>query len=286
MSVAVGDVNGDGIPDIIVATRGVRAGKIKVFDGARALNTSESLGPGDTLFQKVVINGYKLGLTVASADVNGDGKDDIIVGARRTTLTNDVMLPATVLILNGDTAGNGFGQMGSFQPFSSSYTGGVYVAARDDGGKASIGVSESNASQVQVWSLATGSPVMTSRFSPFGASTPFTASQGDGQIVAVDTTGSGNIEYATAHLSGGVVNVDVNDPTGAQQGTFKYGTGVTFFALDHVDATQSGVDSLAMASAPNKTNTIDLLDTLTGVGLPSSLNALLPLTGKFTIAGS
>ena len=73
---AVADVNGDGRPDIIVANHGASTGN--------ALNGSVSvlLGNGNGTFQPaqntLLFPGDVVG--VAVADINGDGRPDLIVG--------------------------------------------------------------------------------------------------------------------------------------------------------------------------------------------------------------
>ena len=71
-SVAVADVNGDGKPDLVVAN-----GNLDNGDGSVGV----LLGNGDGTFQPVVT--YDSGAAVADfvviADVNGDGKPDIVV---------------------------------------------------------------------------------------------------------------------------------------------------------------------------------------------------------------
>jgi hypothetical protein len=287
MSVALGDVNGDGVPDIICATRGVRAGKVKVFSGATALNLDDPLGPSDTIFQKVVITGYTQGLTVAAGDIGSTTDADIIVGARSTTLSTGTKMAATVLVFSGDTATSPYTQIASFKPFTSTYTGGVYVAAgpTTDGGKAQIAVSGTTTSDVQIWSLDTGTPVMSEEFNPFGTTTAFTASKGDGQVEAVGSTTAGVDDFATAHLASGVVTVDVNTAAGTQAGTYTSGTGVTFFAIGQINPTATPPDDLMIAVAGG--TDIGLVNGITGAAVtPDSLPAILALTGKFTIAGA
>src|SRR5437870_1094193 len=68
-SVAVADVNGDGKPDLVVANHGGES-------------VSVLLGKGDGTFQKALdvgIGGYSYPQSVAVADVNGDGKPDLVV---------------------------------------------------------------------------------------------------------------------------------------------------------------------------------------------------------------
>jgi hypothetical protein len=72
VTTAVGDVNGDGIADVIVgAGPGAPGGHVKVFDGQT----------GAELMSFMAFDGFLGGVTVAAGDVNGDGKADVIVGA-------------------------------------------------------------------------------------------------------------------------------------------------------------------------------------------------------------
>lgn len=68
ISIAVGDVNGDGVPDIAV---GGGTGEIKVFDGTN-LSTIDDFSPFGTLQNGIV--------AVALADLTGDGRAEIIAG--------------------------------------------------------------------------------------------------------------------------------------------------------------------------------------------------------------
>jgi hypothetical protein len=93
-SVAVGDLNGDGIPDLVVANQGSN-------------NVSVLLGKGDGTFQPAV--NFDVGVSpyhIVAADINGDGKLDIAVPVDVDTATSS---PGSVsfLIGNGD---------GTFQP--------------------------------------------------------------------------------------------------------------------------------------------------------------------------
>jgi hypothetical protein len=85
-ALAVGDINGDGIDDLIIGapTTNSNTGKVyAVLGGATLLPISRSLtGLGSLGFALVGANTEaRAGFSVGCADVNGDGKDDIIVGA-------------------------------------------------------------------------------------------------------------------------------------------------------------------------------------------------------------
>src|SRR5262249_8046871 len=70
--VAVGDVNGDGVPDIITAPAPGGGPHLRVFDGTTGgmLRNFFCFDPG-----------FAGGLFITAGDVNGDGVADIIVGA-------------------------------------------------------------------------------------------------------------------------------------------------------------------------------------------------------------
>jgi hypothetical protein len=126
---AVGDVNGDGKPDLIVTsacdTQSCPLGKIGVL-----------LGNGDGTFQRSVkyeLAGYSA-LGIAVADLNHDGKLDVVVGG---CLTGDCLGQegvVTVLLGNGDGTFQppvGYGTVGGF-------TDGVAVADVNGDGKPDV----------------------------------------------------------------------------------------------------------------------------------------------------
>jgi hypothetical protein len=83
LSVAVGDFNGDGVPDLVVANRAYN-------------NVSVLLGNGDGTFRAAA--SYAVGsgpVSVAVGDFNGDGKLDLAVA-------NEGSGDVSVLLGNGD----------------------------------------------------------------------------------------------------------------------------------------------------------------------------------------
>jgi hypothetical protein len=112
VSVAVADVNGDGKPDIVVANE---CGPV-FCDGSVGV----LLGNGDGTFRPVVTysSGGEYGLSVAVADVNGDGIPDLLVanGCDNLNLCG-TKGGVAVLLGNGD---------GTFQAATEYLSGGAY----------------------------------------------------------------------------------------------------------------------------------------------------------------
>jgi hypothetical protein len=133
--VALIDMNGDSVPEVIVAPGPGRAGQVKVYDGAKLLaaapTTSQHLvsAPNSALIGAAFYSdgtSYKSGLYVAGGDVDGDGKVDVIT----STQTGGGKI--RVFTLSGST----WAQRRSFTPYTSSEkvtTGAVVAVADVDG---------------------------------------------------------------------------------------------------------------------------------------------------------
>jgi uncharacterized repeat protein (TIGR01451 family) len=109
--VAVGDITGAGVPDIICGAGPGGGPQVNVYNGAtgQLILTFFGMSP--------VFTG---GIFVAAGDLSGTGADDIIVGAGEGG-------GPQVTVWSGTTGA----QLASFYAFSSGFTGGVRVAAGD-----------------------------------------------------------------------------------------------------------------------------------------------------------
>ncbi len=122
--VAVGDVNGDGFEDVIVGAGPGAGPRIQVFDGRTLTAANQTQIASFNAFDA----GFVSGLSVASGDVNGDGFDDIIVGAGAGAGPHVKVFDGRSLI-TGSTV-----EIASFFAFDAGFIGGVSVGAGDVNG--------------------------------------------------------------------------------------------------------------------------------------------------------
>ena len=115
VNVAVGDVNGDGTPDVVASVAGGGAPRVRVFDGADGAALSGTLG--NFLAYTPTFRG---GVFVATGDVNGDGFADVITGAGAGAS------PRVKVFSGADGS-----LLANFVAFSAVFRGGVRVSSGD-----------------------------------------------------------------------------------------------------------------------------------------------------------
>ena len=200
--VATADVNGDGVDDIITAAGTGGGPHVKVFDGATGKLLMEFMAYDPQ---------FTGGVYIAAADVNGDGKADIITGAGPGGGPH-------VEVFDGTTGA----LLQSYFAYDPSFTGGVRVAAGDlnGDGKADIITSAGpgGGPQIQVFDGVTAQIIQ----SFFAYDPTFT---GGVYVAAGDVNGDGKVDIITGAGEGGGPNVKVFDGS-----TFNLLT--TYFAFD------------------------------------------------------
>lgn len=192
INVAAGNIFGDGVGSIIVAAANASGPQIRVFDRGGNLRTQFFA------YDKNLRGGF----SVAAGDVNGDGKDEIIVSS--TTL----FLPVRVFNDQGNL-------LREWYPYPT-YRGGVNVASGDlDGnGQAEIAIAPVAGGGPQV-RLFNGFGRMLNQF--FVLPETF---RGGVSLSVGDVTSDGVDEIVIAPLTGGGPQVRIFTPQGKVIGQF------------------------------------------------------------------
>lgn len=219
VGMVVGDLNGDGIPDVAVA------------DNAGQSAVAVLLGDGQGNFGAPAFSLAGLaGVAIATADVNGDGKPDLIVG----TINSSQQASITVLLNSGGATFNAL-------PPVAAPSGLAHIVAGDFNGDGKIDLALIG-STIQIL-LGSGNGSFTAGASPataFGANTAATA----------DINGDGNLDLVVGHCCG--ANEDTyllgnGDGTFQPEVNFPSGPGPTALALAEWNG--DTVPDLAIADA-------------------------------------
>ena len=185
--IAAGDIDADGRADIIVGTDSGTQALVRVFNGRT----------GALLRSITPFVAFRGGVRVASGDVNGDGRAEVIVAAG----------PGSAPIVKAYTGLTG-GLLWAFNGMDSTYRGGVFVAASDvDGdGRADlvIGSGKGGQSRVRVFS-----GFNRGLLQQFVALEP--AYTGGIRVALLDTNGDGRADFVVGNALGAAARVVVKN---------------------------------------------------------------------------
>jgi hypothetical protein len=236
VSVALGDINGDGFPDLVTSAT-VGNPDVRVFDGRALAQGTVSLL---TQFFAYGLN-FNVGANVAVGDISGNGFADLVTGA---TVGNP-----DVRVFNGeDIAMGSFNPTGSsllaqFFPYALQFNVGANVAVGDVNGDGFAdlvtGATVGNP-DVRVYN---GKDIANKVFHPNGSSLlaqffAFGLNFNIGAFVAVADTNGDGFGDVIAGASAGNPQVKVYDGQAIAQGTFNPTTSLLnqFFAYDRPGA--------------------------------------------------
>jgi protocatechuate 3,4-dioxygenase beta subunit len=242
VSLAVGDVDGDGTADIIAGTDQGGGPRVRVFSGSTGLVLQDFFA-----FDQA----QRGGVRVAAADFNADGRADIVT-------TTGAGVPTIVRVFDGLSQS----VISEYQPYGS-FSGGAFVSAGDFNGDGTpdviTGADAGGGPHVQVFSGLSA----TSIASFFAMDSAFT---GGVRVAAADVNGDGRVEVVTGAGSGGGARVSIYS-----------GAGINvvddFFAydIDHVGGVyvgagpSTGLKATPASSTPSETGAL---------GKPGSLPSL------------
>jgi hypothetical protein len=219
ISVAVGDLNGDGIPDMVVANDCVDS-------SCSTGSVSVLLGNGDGTFQPAQSypSGGLYSFSVAVGDFNGDGKSDVVVANEcQTSACSGGSV--SVLLGNGD---------GTLQPARSYASGGLYalsvaVAAFNGDGKSDVVVA--NECQTSACTSGSMSVLLGNGDGTLQLAQSYTSGSVTLSVAVGDFNGDGKPDVVVANecqpssCSGGNVTVLLGNGDGTFQPALSYASG-------------------------------------------------------------
>jgi hypothetical protein len=230
-SVVVADVNGDGKPDLVVANAFTNPNNTAGIVGVL-------LGNGDGTFQTAVthVSGGINTVSVAVADVNGDGKPDIVAA----NVSSDTV---SVLLGKGD---------GTFQTAVAYGPGGYNpesVAVADVNGDGKPDLIVANYSGEPCCANGGVGVLLGNGDGTFQTAVAYGSGGNEAESVAVaDVNGDGKPDVVVANFSGGTVGVLLGNGDGTFQTAVALGSGGESTSVAVADLNGDGKPDLVVAN--------------------------------------
>jgi len=234
-NVRTADLNGDGKKDIVVTN--ISASSVSIF-----LNTTTTGASAPTFSAKTDLTTGSTPRGLALADLNGDGKIDIVVG--------NTAGPGTVSVLfNNTSAGASTPSFSAKTDFTSgSTTFSVAISDINGDGKPDIVTANQNPGTVSVL-LNTTTP--GSATPSFAAKTDFAAVGDDRMVTSADINGDGKPDIIVPNYTAGTVSVLLNTTaTGAATASFSaktdFPTAIGAYSIAVCDLNGDGMPDMAI----------------------------------------
>lgn len=266
VTVAVGDINGDHIPDIITGT-GIGGGpRVEAFDGVTGLLVVNFFAYEDT---------FRGGVNVTTGDLDGDGTAEIITGPA---------LGGGPRVRGFKVTGNTVAVVSDFFAYAPTFKGGVTVAAGDLDGdkKAEIVTGPGTGGGPHVKTFTAGGVTISSFFAydPTFTGGVFVATgdrNGDSKAEIITGTGTGkttvNVFSPAGSLQQSYVAFDPND---VGNPLIRSGVRVAAHDLDG-----DGKDGIIAGTGPGTASEVDVART-TAPSSNSFFGPFNPFPGPFT----
>jgi hypothetical protein len=253
--VAIADINGDGNGDIVVSD----------YNGNTVSVLLNATPPGGDTFNFLTAQTFAVGVTpvtVAVADIDGDGRPDVIVANSSESGTVSVLINTTAV---GATTSSFDAQL---VLGTGSETSSVAVAEINDDGRPDIVVANAGDNSVGVLlntTTAVGSPM-------FASTVVFAVGNGPTTVIASDVNGDGIADVVTSNGGSNDVSILLNTtPAGASAVSFASAQAVPVGHYPRSVATANlyllGHNDLVVANAND--NTLTVLFNLTPAGATS-----------------
>ena len=226
------DVNNDGKLDLICANSGIDFGNtITVLTnngaGIFASNTTYTVGIGP--------------YWVAAADVNGDGKADLIVANQGSFSTTPPYSSSTLMVLTN----NGSGVFGSNASYSVG-TRAVFVVAVDINGDGKLDLISANENANTLTMLTNnGSGIFGSNATYSVGNSTFSSPV---FVVGTDVNGDGNVDLVCANNTDNTLEVLTNNGSGIFGSNATYRVGTSPFSIAATDVNGDGKVDLISAN--------------------------------------
>jgi hypothetical protein len=258
ISVAVGDLNGDGKPDLVVADDSNSGADVKIF-----LNTTPK-GSATPSFSAPV--SYTLPSApdyVAIADVNGDHKPDVIVSGEFISVFMNTMA-------TGATTPS-FAAPVQFTPGINASTSSIAIGDLNNDGKPDIVTTNFAQNVVSVLMNTTPTGAMTPSFAPVEQ---FAAGSTPESVALCDVNGDGKLDLVVANFDSQNVSVLMNTtPVVAATATFAphvdFAVGGRPYSIAVGDLNGDGKPDLVTADPDTDSISVLVNTTPTGASIPT-----------------